>query len=118
MRQRVTLDSIIWLYVVQMLVLRLNPLNKFLQHFFIVLFCSSSCSSSHHLVAIVKGQNVTEYDVELSLALLDALNVDNAAVISFASGGHAALRLAAEHPDRVNKLVTINTSPQFTGGSL
>ena len=46
-------------------------------------------------------------------ALFDALALDGAALVGFASAGHVALRFAALNTNRISKLVTINGSPKF-----
>lgn len=45
--------------------------------------------------------------------LLAHLNLSRVTLIGFASGGHGALRFAAENPRCVEKLVLINSSPKF-----
>jgi class 3 adenylate cyclase len=56
-----------------------------------------------------------EFSPELFLAdivaVLDALQLDTLDVIGSYAGGSAALELAASHPERVRKLVFIDTSP-------
>lgn len=44
---------------------------------------------------------------DLLAALLDALKVDHAALLSWSGGGPAGYRLAARHPDRVRTLVAL-----------
>ncbi len=50
-------------------------------------------------------------------ALFDALEIDGATLVGFASAGHVALRFAAQNSQRVGKLVTIchrrMNTPQF-----
>ncbi|KAH8678371.1 hypothetical protein BX600DRAFT_507323 [Xylariales sp. PMI_506] len=57
--------------------------------------------------------SVTELYVSDVLALLDHLKVSKVALVGFASAGHLALRIAAEHPLIVAKLVVLNGSPKF-----
>jgi len=45
------------------------------------------------------------------VALLDALEIDRAAVVGHSMGGFIALHLAVEHPGRLSKLVLVGTSP-------
>jgi pimeloyl-ACP methyl ester carboxylesterase len=47
---------------------------------------------------------------ELVRELMDALGLDAAAVIGHSFGGRVAIRLAAHHPDRVTKLVLVNSA--------
>jgi pimeloyl-ACP methyl ester carboxylesterase len=58
-------------------------------------------------------KDVTQFYCDDLLSLIDFLNVKSANVVGFASAGHVALRFSAQHPERVNKLVTINASPCF-----
>jgi non-heme chloroperoxidase len=48
--------------------------------------------------------------------LLTHLDLRGVALIGFASAGHAALRFAAQHPERLSKLAVINASPRFRRG--
>ena len=43
------------------------------------------------------------------LGLLDALNIPRASIIGHSLGGYAALMFAADHPDRVDRVVTIGS---------
>mmetsp|Transcript_1496 Transcript_1496/g.2236 ORF Transcript_1496/g.2236 Transcript_1496/m.2236 type:complete len:327 (+) Transcript_1496:203-1183(+) len=70
----------------------------------------AGCGSTSQVPA---GVNITDFDIDVCLAVLDHLNVSQAIVVGFASGGHPVLRLAARHPDRVLKFVVINSSPRF-----
>lgn len=64
------------------------------------------------------GENESE-DTDYSIsdmagdvaALLDALSIEQAAIVGHSMGGFIALHLAAEHPERVAKLVLVGTSP-------
>jgi pimeloyl-ACP methyl ester carboxylesterase len=47
-----------------------------------------------------------------ALAVLDALAIDRALVIGHSMGGTHAIRLAAEHPDRVARLVVVDAGPE------
>lgn len=47
------------------------------------------------------------------VALLDALEVERAHVVGWSLGGMVALHTALEHPDRVDRLVLVATSPAF-----
>lgn len=46
-----------------------------------------------------------------ALAVLDALAVDRALVVAHSMGGTHAMRLAADHPDRVRGLVLVDVGP-------
>ncbi|WP_217561430.1 alpha/beta fold hydrolase [Streptomyces sp. GbtcB6] len=46
-------------------------------------------------------------------ALIEHLRLTDPMLVGFASAGHVALRLAAEHPHLVGKLAVINGSPKF-----
>ena len=48
-----------------------------------------------------------------AIAVLDALRVERVAVLATSFGGFAAVQLAAEHPERVSKLVLANTAAKF-----
>ncbi|MDQ2630017.1 MAG: haloalkane dehalogenase [Actinomycetota bacterium] len=52
--------------------------------------------------------------VELMAALLEELDLRNATAVVHDWGGPIGLRLAAEHPDRISRLVIMETGP-FTG---
>ncbi len=52
--------------------------------------------------------------VELMAALLEELDLRNATAVVHDWGGPIGLRLAVEHPDRISKLVIMETGP-FTG---
>jgi pimeloyl-ACP methyl ester carboxylesterase len=56
--------------------------------------------------------NVDGY-VEATLALLDALSIDRAAVLGHHTGATIALHLAWAHPDRVSQLM-LNGTPLYT----
>lgn len=58
-------------------------------------------------------KDVTQVNCDDLQALMNHLNIQSASIVGFASAGHAALRFAAQHPTRVEKLVTINASPCF-----
>ena len=48
--------------------------------------------------------------------LMDALNLEKAHVIAWSLGGMFAQHFAIKYPDRINKLVLINTLPNWPGG--
>lgn len=59
----------------------------------------------------------TEGQLALVLAVMDSLGLERAAVIGHSWGGSLALRLAADHPERVSRLVLVaGTDPRRTGG--
>ena len=62
---------------------------------------------------VPNGTGITDFDVDICLAVLDHLNVTAPAMVGFASGGHPVLRLAAQYPHRVSRLAVINSSPRF-----
>jgi pimeloyl-ACP methyl ester carboxylesterase len=45
-------------------------------------------------------------------AVLDALAIERAVVVGHSMGGTHAIRLAAEHPDRVTRLVVVDAGPE------
>lgn len=55
------------------------------------------------------------YTADLA-ALISCLRLEQPTVVGFASGGHVALRFAAEHPDLLGKLAVLNASPRFRRG--
>ncbi|WP_165474800.1 alpha/beta fold hydrolase [Legionella nagasakiensis] len=57
--------------------------------------------------------SVTDLYVQDVLAILKHFQLVNPILIGFASGGHAALRFAALHTDKLSKLIVINGSPCF-----
>lgn len=46
-------------------------------------------------------------------ALLDHLDIEHAAVVGFSMGGAVAFEFAATHPQRVQRLIIVNSSPSF-----
>ncbi len=52
----------------------------------------------------------TEEMAEDAIALLDALEIDQADVLGFSMGGLIAQILALHHPERVNRLLLVNTA--------
>jgi proline-specific peptidase len=48
--------------------------------------------------------------------LMDALNLDKAHVVAWSLGGMFAQHFAIKYPERLNKLVLINTLPNWPGG--
>jgi pimeloyl-ACP methyl ester carboxylesterase len=57
-----------------------------------------------------------ERQAELAAAVLDKLGVDRVTVIGHSMGGEVAVALAARRPERINKLVLID-SPPTAGGN-
>lgn len=47
-----------------------------------------------------------------ALAVLDALAIERAVVVGHSMGGTHAIRLAAAHPDRVERLVVVDAGPE------
>jgi esterase len=47
-----------------------------------------------------------------ALAVLDALAIDRALIVGHSMGGTHAIRLAAAHPDRVERLVVVDAGPE------
>ncbi len=47
-----------------------------------------------------------------AIAILDALAIDRALVVGHSMGGTHAIRLAAEHPERVTGLVVVDAGPE------
>jgi pimeloyl-ACP methyl ester carboxylesterase len=47
-----------------------------------------------------------------ALAVLDALAIDRAMIVGHSMGGTHAIRLAAAHPDRVERLVVVDAGPE------
>jgi len=60
--------------------------------------------------------DVTQLYVDDVTALVRHLGVQRIVLVGFASAGHVALRFAAQHPDVLAYLVTINGSPRFRKG--
>ncbi|MGB3078904.1 MAG: alpha/beta fold hydrolase [Saprospiraceae bacterium] len=57
--------------------------------------------------------NDVEFSIELfmedTLFFLDAYNLDNVNIFGYSMGGYVALKLAKEHPEFVNKIMTLGT---------
>lgn len=77
--------------------------------------------SQHHQLILVDNRGVgrtdqpstsytTEEMAEDAIALLDALEIDQADVLGFSMGGLIAQILALHHPERVNRLLLVNTA--------
>ncbi len=49
-----------------------------------------------------------------AIAVLDALGAERVSVLASSYGGFAAIQLAAQHPERIDKLVLANTGARFT----
>jgi len=47
-----------------------------------------------------------------ALAVLDALTIERAVIVGHSMGGTHAIRLAAAHPDRVERLVVVDAGPE------
>src|SRR5258705_2968337 len=47
-----------------------------------------------------------------ALAVLDALAIERAVIVGHSMGGTHAIRLAAAHPDRVERLVVVDAGPE------
>lgn len=60
--------------------------------------------------------DVTQLYADDLHALLQHLDLHNIVLVGFASAGHVALRYAAQHPDRLGDLITLNGSPRFRRG--
>ena len=60
--------------------------------------------------------DVTQLYVDDLHALVESLDLRDVVLVGFASGGHVTLRYAAQYPQRVQRLVTINASPRFRRG--
>lgn len=61
-------------------------------------------------------RDVTQLYVDDVNALLEHLDLTDVVLVGFASAGHVALRLAAQHPQRLARLVVVNGSPRFRRG--
>jgi pimeloyl-ACP methyl ester carboxylesterase len=59
------------------------------------------------------AHDVTQLYCDDILALMNHLELPHVSVVGFASGGHVALRFAAQHPSRIEKLVALNASARF-----
>ncbi|HUG14009.1 MAG TPA: alpha/beta hydrolase, partial [Thermomicrobiales bacterium] len=55
----------------------------------------------------------TDHFTQDTLAVLDALNIQQAAVVAHSAGGRWAIQLAAEHPERVTHLALIAPAVRF-----
>lgn len=89
----------------------------------------SELASTHRVVALDQfGFGWTERPADpahygpegqlaLVLAVMDTLGLERSAVMGHSWGGGLALRLAADHPERVSKVVLVaGTDPRRTGG--
>jgi len=56
------------------------------------------------------GRYGVDRNIELVLGVLAALQLDTVAVVGTSSGGVTAFRLAARHPERVSRLILINSA--------
>jgi pimeloyl-ACP methyl ester carboxylesterase len=68
-----------------------------------------------------KPHDAEAYSVDLLvadvLAVLDALGTDRAAYVGYSLGGRVGFALAAEHPDRLTRLVSAGGAPRSEPGS-
>jgi pimeloyl-ACP methyl ester carboxylesterase len=58
------------------------------------------------------GDYAPEEFVADAVAVLDALAIDHAILVGHSMGGTHAIRLAAAHPDRVERLVVVDAGPE------
>ena len=62
-------------------------------------------------------KNKEEYGVELCAQdmklLLDKLNVESCHVVGFSMGGALAFELAVKHPEKIDRMMIVNTAPDF-----
>lgn len=58
-------------------------------------------------------KSVSDLYVQDILTVMDHLAVHKPVLVGFASAGHGALRFAAQHSERLSKLIVINGSPCF-----
>ncbi|MDP9282873.1 MAG: alpha/beta hydrolase [Chloroflexota bacterium] len=58
------------------------------------------------------GGYAPEEFVADALAVLDALAIERAVIVGHSMGGTHAIRLAAAHPDRVQRLVVVDAGPE------
>ena len=61
----------------------------------------------------VAGELTVDDWVADAIAVLDAVGAGRASILASSFGGFTALQLAAQHPDRVDKLVLTNTGARF-----
>ncbi len=47
------------------------------------------------------------------IALLDALGIARCDLLGYSMGGAAAFQMAVDHPERIRRLILLNTSPSF-----
>jgi len=59
-----------------------------------------------------RGDYAPQEFVADAVAVLDALAIDRALIIGHSMGGTHAIRLAAAHPDRVERLVVVDAGPE------
>jgi pimeloyl-ACP methyl ester carboxylesterase len=59
----------------------------------------------------------SEFALALTLDLLDALGVERAVLVGNSAGGTLAIRIALEHPERVEALVLVDAAVYGDGGS-
>jgi pimeloyl-ACP methyl ester carboxylesterase len=57
-----------------------------------------------------------EFQVQLTVGLMDALNVEKAVLVGHSAGGTVALQTALTYPDRVSGLVLVDAAVFATGG--
>ncbi|GAB3155227.1 alpha/beta hydrolase [Amycolatopsis stemonae] len=60
--------------------------------------------------------SITALYVQDLAELITRLRLHDPMLVGFASGGHVALRFAAQHPELVGKLAVLNGSPKFRRG--
>lgn len=65
-------------------------------------------------LANYKMKGLSQFYTEQVLYVLKQLKVNKFILVGHATGGHVAMYLAAKHPDKVEKLVLIETSPMFS----
>lgn len=73
-------------------------------------FPNNGLTSAETKQAPEGGFNLIERNVEVMEGLMDALELEKINLVATSSGGSVGFRYAAYHPDRVNRLVLINSA--------
>ena len=88
--------------------------------------CTDLCRDYHCYAIDLRGHGDSEWSPSLDYGLdahvrdlegfVQHLGADRVVLVGHSLGGHASIRYASQHPDRLAALVVIDTSPFFRGG--